>query len=495
MARREKSEVAKFETRTKSTGTPSRDIFPDKRGPGRPRKSDENSDKLTPDRRGPGRPRKSYELTASPTSTDRRGLGKYRKADADLATELKESDRQQKLDYPDMTQERRGPGRPRNSELQSQSENQGSGGLTNLEIGLTILGEKRGHGRPNRIETDSVEAKCPGHFNGRPLKTPPASSQKRVVRIPKRSRSPTPQMNSSASNDGKLQKRAKESPTSDSGAQPNSRPESSGSCSPAPLAIQKSRSGRTVKSKTFHDEIDEGEQHLKVSRPSSSQELLKKEEVTKVKSTPTTVVNEPTFSSIDVDSRTLPAFSAFPSISPAIESVDTSQPVDSSVIPGEVYEVPLLSSVPTLSALPSLLPSSIVSLSPATPFSVLESVITESTPSEAKPNVMQPSIASTLAAATQSPIANLIKKVPDLLPVIVPQAVPATAAAGIRLPVPPLNANFVGCSLPNIPTASLDGLSVKVPRRKPGARECMQMSRRFGVQVIPQRYMTTLLVS
>jgi len=36
---------------------------------------------------------------------------------------------------------------------------------------------------------------------------------------------------------------------------------------------------------------------------------------------------------------------------------------------------------------------------------------------------------------------------------------------------------------------------VKTPRRKPGARECMQISRRFGVQIIPEKYMDTLLVS
>lgn len=34
----------------------------------------------------------------------------------------------------------------------------------------------------------------------------------------------------------------------------------------------------------------------------------------------------------------------------------------------------------------------------------------------------------------------------------------------------------------------------KAPRRKPGARECMQISRRFGVNVIPQKYMDILLV-
>ena len=35
--------------------------------------------------------------------------------------------------------------------------------------------------------------------------------------------------------------------------------------------------------------------------------------------------------------------------------------------------------------------------------------------------------------------------------------------------------------------------ALKQPRRKPGARECMQISRRFGVKEIPQQYMDTLL--
>lgn len=35
--------------------------------------------------------------------------------------------------------------------------------------------------------------------------------------------------------------------------------------------------------------------------------------------------------------------------------------------------------------------------------------------------------------------------------------------------------------------------SIKQPRRKPGARECMQISRRFHTQVIPARYMEVLL--
>jgi hypothetical protein len=46
-------------------------------------------------------------------------------------------------------------------------------------------------------------------------------------------------------------------------------------------------------------------------------------------------------------------------------------------------------------------------------------------------------------------------------------------------------------------TGDQDGNSgsplIKIPRRKPGARECMQISRRFGVRVIPQKYMDTLM--
>jgi hypothetical protein len=37
--------------------------------------------------------------------------------------------------------------------------------------------------------------------------------------------------------------------------------------------------------------------------------------------------------------------------------------------------------------------------------------------------------------------------------------------------------------------------SSKYPRRKPGARECMQISRRFGSGIIPQNYMDILMVS
>jgi hypothetical protein len=41
----------------------------------------------------------------------------------------------------------------------------------------------------------------------------------------------------------------------------------------------------------------------------------------------------------------------------------------------------------------------------------------------------------------------------------------------------------------SVPSEEADASrEVKVPRRKPGARECMQISRRFGVRVIPDKY-------
>jgi hypothetical protein len=55
----------------------------------------------------------------------------------------------------------------------------------------------------------------------------------------------------------------------------------------------------------------------------------------------------------------------------------------------------------------------------------------------------------------------------------------------------------VAASLPaKVPSVALavdSSKETKLPRRKPGARECMQISRRFGVREIPQKYMDVLL--
>jgi len=54
------------------------------------------------------------------------------------------------------------------------------------------------------------------------------------------------------------------------------------------------------------------------------------------------------------------------------------------------------------------------------------------------------------------------------------------------------NNSSVTLPAPTIPGTDNTSIPAKVPRRKPGARECMQISRRFGVNIIPQHYMDTL---
>jgi len=71
--------------------------------------------------------------------------------------------------------------------------------------------------------------------------------------------------------------------------------------------------------------------------------------------------------------------------------------------------------------------------------------------------------------------------------------------AGLKtepLPSPKSNSNMRPNLSPTVATpGSNPGSSSKNPRRKPGARECMQISRRFGAGVIQQNYMDILMVS
>jgi len=63
------------------------------------------------------------------------------------------------------------------------------------------------------------------------------------------------------------------------------------------------------------------------------------------------------------------------------------------------------------------------------------------------------------------------------------------------LPSPMASTKIQTSSQENILLGEKPGSSSKNPRRKPGARECMQISRRFGTGMIPQNYMEILLVS
>ena len=465
------------------TGTPSKSFPLDKRGPGRPRKPDGSTEKLSPERRGPGRPRKLIEKGVTSINIERKGPGRPRKTDATSPAEKKES-RSRKTETTEDSLLKRGPGRPRKSDPHcNQVANRGPGRPKRIAEEVISPREKRGPGRPRKIDGDEMEAKSPGRPRGRPLKSLALSSStspKKAGSAVKRPRSPTPELKSTASGDAGPQKRVRlESSNFENEDDSTSRPGSSRSESPIPLVVQKSRSGRTVKSRAFHDEIDEGEQHLKVSRPSSSQERPKKEEVVKAAKTPLTVeisIDEPVANVPVVGLRSLPVPTKPQSPPPSAPSPVAARAIE--IAPSEVPIAPTASlAIPAVAPpLPSPPPVISSSLDVDGPTTVLEVITTP------KSVVPVASVELELSVA-----ANATKSIPDPGPVISPPPIPAAA----KRPVPP---SFPGSSPTIIPGAIPDGQNAKVPRRKPGARECMQMSRRFGVQVIPQRYMTTLLV-
>jgi len=91
---------------------------------------------------------------------------------------------------------------------------------------------------------------------------------------------------------------------------------------------------------------------------------------------------------------------------------------------------------------------------------------------------------------------------PRASPTFVPE-IPSSRSAGGASAVPnypstplldpvALEAAVKALPEPKVNKAEKTG-TTKTPRRKPGARECMQISRRFGVNIIPEKYMTTLL--
>jgi hypothetical protein len=86
-----------------------------------------------------------------------------------------------------------------------------------------------------------------------------------------------------------------------------------------------------------------------------------------------------------------------------------------------------------------------------------------------------PAAAAVVAPGEPAVVSTTIVPSPDMLPV--GQLKPAPVA-----------------SLGNDSAINSQGQQTKVPRRKPGARECMQISRRFGVNTIPEKWMDTLLV-
>jgi len=237
--------------------------------------------------------------------------------------------------------------------------------------------------------------------------------------------------------------------------QPESRSETSSRSEPSTPTLKRSRSGRMVKRSSFHDEIDEGEQHLRSPRYA---EQMKKQDLEKrftetIKSTEEKI-------ELDKKSPDTPQQEE-----PSAKKKSQAEPPQHTVVKKDADCVPVSSQQQplTVDTKPSVAPPSILDASS-------KSTATEPVNATAK----KPEEATVAKPATSAPAPS---QSPQTLSAIPPKASPATHNT------PPINSQADNGA----------GPPAKVPRRKPGARECMQISRRFGVNVIPQKYMDILL--
>jgi PHD-finger len=226
---------------------------------------------------------------------------------------------------------------------------------------------------------------------------------------------------------------------------------------PPPKAVQRSRSGRMVKQSRFHDELHEGEQHLKsgkgqnlVSPPNHESESTKKPIV---------------IGKVPPREITIERNSELPKA--LVESIEVPKDAEmKNVLTVNNAEISQLKSQSSEIETPSV---TLISEPPV-------KTLNEKAVISALSNESVPTIAITTTKISRTPLdANLIVK-PDVPP---SSTVPTPVDSQIKSVNHPLSEN--------------QALS-RVPRRKPGARECMQISRKFGAQVIPTKYIQILLV-
>jgi hypothetical protein len=274
-------------------------------------------------------------------------------------------------------------------------------------------------------------------------------------------------------------------------------------------------SGRTVKRASFHDEIDEGEQHLRgrfgesltpksqeaqmhrnkfpESEPRKKQKIVKnKEDSATIQITPASSISE----SKSAKSRKIPKIQ-----DKEDEMVDLSP-----VAPVRMKPV-LQSPVPAMWPPPETATEDAYNLTNVTageqindPLTARASAITD--PGAAHQTQSPPSLLS----GTNQPLVVPAKTIDPIN--VYPRPSPAVAH---ELPRSSSNTVSNYPSTPLLDPAALEaavkalpvsddvkvekvGLTTtKSPRRKPGARECMQICRRFGSDIIPENHMNVLL--
>ena len=212
---------------------------------------------------------------------------------------------------------------------------------------------------------------------------------------------------------------------------------------PEPVAtvVHVSRSGRAVKRTSFHDEIDQGEQHLRSERNSfGNQSEMEVEQI----SDGTIEASAPHISSLNSTAVSNAPCGTQP----------TSHDVRSSV--GESKSVKQPAAMVTSSM---KLDSNLSQAATAILTTTTQQQAIEAPPLHSASTL--PKQGASLAAGKSVPFAPQV-------PTTAAGAATAALASGGH-------------------TAVTDG-DAKVPRRKPGARECVQISRRFGNRVIPDKY-------
>jgi PHD-finger len=209
------------------------------------------------------------------------------------------------------------------------------------------------------------------------------------------------------------------------------------------LPVKVSRSGRTVRRSNFHDEVVEGAQHLKSVRSANN------------------LNSDPSPHNASSD----------PAIAPS-ESTQSPDKAASVVSTGAVVY-----SGTTLEA------ASVVGARKCCEKQSLKRITDDHIAHESETS----SLSQPIAFPNSSPAATIASGPMDSTTTSDPaHSVPSVAVSSFATA-----AVSIGETLNQTAQAKEDAL--KQPRRKPGARECMQISRRFGVKEIPQQYMDTLL--
>eukprot|EP00980_Cylindrotheca_fusiformis_P027804 scaffold22560_cov135-Cylindrotheca_fusiformis.AAC.15 len=292
-----------------------------------------------------------------------------------------------------------------------------------------------------------------------------------------------------------------------------------------PENVKTSRSGRMIKRNSFHDERDEGEQHLRSSRyypekesPTASDRSVSNDleqsglnfptanerpkagvndappaVVPKVSVAPPSLAIEPPSKPAPPSAvktpLSLPAIGAAPPVAqpgPKAPPLDVRRPA--TTVKREEVTVPPKPTPITLSTekeppLETAVPSKKTAATAAVPATEPQQ------PFQQNPVVPVPKVTGVSeqtreeesVAIPTAPLVEAVKKV-------------AAASTAPNLNVPALVAAAIkSATTRGEPEEEKPLTPGKVPRRKPGARECMQISRRFGVRVIPEKYMDTLL--